>query len=156
MWYDQMKRKDGDLNLDITRIIAFFCVPGIHFFQNSGFYDEPIKGVSMYSMVYLRTLCAICVPLFILITGYLMSMKIVELKPNALLGFYKRLIPILAGYYLSTCIIFVARKVILSESIGISTLFFRFIRISSVFLVYVYVLGVSHADALFECTMASN
>lgn len=62
-----------DLGLDITRIIAFASVPSVHFFLNSGFYDTPVLGEKMYIMVIFRTLFMICVPLFMLLSGYLMS-----------------------------------------------------------------------------------
>ena len=36
--------KKRDIGLDLTRIIAFMSVVAIHFFLNSGYYNEPVIG----------------------------------------------------------------------------------------------------------------
>lgn len=64
-----------DTSADIIRIIAAFLVICIHFFMRSGFYNENIDGFGMYPMVTVRTLSGICVPLFMILTGYLMCGK---------------------------------------------------------------------------------
>lgn len=59
-----------NLNLYIIRICAFFCVVGIHAFSYSGFYELPVVGKNMFIMVCLRGIFRICVPLFIMLSGY--------------------------------------------------------------------------------------
>ena len=61
--------------LDITRIVALFTVISVHFFLNNGFYSEPMFGKRMLVMTVMRSAFMICVPLFIMLTGYLMSRK---------------------------------------------------------------------------------
>ena len=67
-----------DTSADIIRIIAVFLVICVHFFLMSGFYGQNIDGFEMYPLVTMRTLSEICVPLFMILTGYLMCGK----KPN--------------------------------------------------------------------------
>ena len=67
--------KERNYALDIVRVFAFFCVVCVHFFLNSGFYSLPVQGAQMFFMCIARTFFMICVPLFIILTGYLMSNK---------------------------------------------------------------------------------
>ena len=64
-----------NVNLDLTRCAAVFSVVAVHFFLNSGFYGTPIVGGKMLLSTILRTVFMVCVPLFLLLTGYLMSGK---------------------------------------------------------------------------------
>jgi len=61
--------------LDIIRCFAFLFVVCVHFFMNTEFYYEKVTGFPMYIMMVMRSLFIICVPLFLLLTGYLMSGK---------------------------------------------------------------------------------
>ncbi len=61
--------------LDIIRIVAAFTVLSVHFFLHNGFYYETVQGTSMYIMTLMRTLFSVCVPLFMILTGYLMCNK---------------------------------------------------------------------------------
>ena len=61
--------------LDITRICALLSVISIHFFLNTGYYNEPMLGKSMILFTVLRTAFSACVPLFLLLTGYLQNKK---------------------------------------------------------------------------------
>lgn len=65
---------------DIIRIVAVFTVISVHFFLNTGFYSEVISGNKMYIMCIMRTFFGVCVPLFIILTGYLMSQKTLSKK----------------------------------------------------------------------------
>lgn len=59
-------------SLDLIRCFALFCVVSVHFFLNNGFYDVPVTGVKMFAMFIMRSFFIICVPLFLLLSGYLM------------------------------------------------------------------------------------
>lgn len=74
-----MKNK-RNINLDLIRCIAVISVISVHFFLNNGFYNEPINNSKMIIMLYLRTFFMICVPIFIILTGYLMSKKEISKK----------------------------------------------------------------------------
>ena len=61
--------------MDVIRCFALFCVVGVHFFSNSGLYGVPVMGKKMYLMTLLRSFFMICVPLFLMLSGYLMKNK---------------------------------------------------------------------------------
>lgn len=61
--------------LDIIRIVAAFTVISIHFFLHNGFYYQSVEGIEMYITVIFRSFLSVCVPLFIILTGYLMYKK---------------------------------------------------------------------------------
>lgn len=61
--------------LDLVRIFATFCVISFHYTASMGFMDVYIAGGRMYLMCILRSLTSVCVPLFLLLTGYLMRNK---------------------------------------------------------------------------------
>lgn len=61
--------------LDIIRILSLLCINGIHFFRYSGFYSVSVEGGKMLIMCIVRSLCIICVPMFLMLSGYLMNQK---------------------------------------------------------------------------------
>lgn len=69
-----------DFNLDLIRIIAFCFVPSVHFFLHGGFYSHDVSSNKMEVMLFFRTLFLLCIPLFLLLTGYLQGNK--EIEPN--------------------------------------------------------------------------
>lgn len=77
---DIKKLKARDSSLDIVRIVAVFTVVSVHFFLNNGFYSQTVQGTEMYIMCLMRTLFTVCVPLFMILTGYLMSHKTLSKK----------------------------------------------------------------------------
>lgn len=88
--------------LDITRIAALFCVISVHFFLNNGFYSEPMFGGKMFVMTAMRTGFMVCVPLFLMLTGYLMNKKTLSAK------YYRGIIKTIGIYLLASlaCIIY--------------------------------------------------
>lgn len=58
--------------LDLIRCMACFFVVSAHFFKYSEFNGGPIRGAGIYVMMMLRTLVMTCVPLFMVLSGYLM------------------------------------------------------------------------------------
>ncbi len=104
---DLKRLERRDTALDITRIVAVFTVLSVHFFLHNGFYSETVNeqlGPQMYIMVMMRTLFGVCVPMFMILTGYLMSKK--ELSA----GYYKGIRKTLVLFVLATiaCILFKA------------------------------------------------
>ncbi len=84
-----------DSNLDMIRMVAMITVIGVHFFLNSGFYDVPSQGLVLATIM--RTQLMVCVPLFLLLTGYLNG------KKTWGGGYYKGLWKLLLTYAL-TCV----------------------------------------------------
>ncbi len=104
-----------DAGLDIYRIVAFLFIPSVHFFLNSGFYEQPVCGWRMFLMVFIRTLLTSCVPMFMLLTGYLMGDREIDISPKPLVRYYRRLIPLYLSYVTATVFIVLYRTVALNE-----------------------------------------
>ena len=112
--------KTRDIGLDLTRIIAFLSVASVHFFLHSGFYYAPIAGKRMMLMVVLRTACMVCVPLFLILTGYLSSGREIALTGRGLRGFYSKLTRVVFIYVLSSALILCFRRYVLREAVTVS------------------------------------
>lgn len=82
-----------DIGLDLTRILAFLAVPSVHFFLNSTYYDTAIVGPRMALMTVMRTAFMVCVPLYMLLSGYLSAEKHIPLTRSGLLGITKSFSP---------------------------------------------------------------
>ena len=91
-----------DSALDITRIVALFSVISVHFFLNNGFYQQPMLGGRMCVMTIMRTGFMVCVPLFLMLTGYLMNQKTLSKK------YYRGIVKTLGIYLLASlaCLIY--------------------------------------------------
>lgn len=66
--------------LDIIRCIALVCVLSSHSLLYNDFYSEIVDGNTMLILVIMRSCCLICVPLFIMLTGYLSQSKTITGK----------------------------------------------------------------------------
>lgn len=88
--------------MDIIRSFALFFVVSVHFFYNNDYYVTVIAGPRMYIMTLMRSFFMICVPLFIMLSGYLMCNKTV------CKAYYKKLIYIVSIYLLASlcCILY--------------------------------------------------
>ena len=74
------KPRGRNTGADIVRILACFSLISVHFFLNNGFYQQTVQGGRMFIMLMMRTGFMVCVPLFILLTGYLMHNQKPEKK----------------------------------------------------------------------------
>lgn len=72
-----MNQRKRNINLDLIRVMAVFFVLSVHFFLQNGFYNEPVVGKRMFCMEVMRNVFIICVPLFLLLTGFLMNKKVI-------------------------------------------------------------------------------
>lgn len=93
-----IENKKRILGLDLVRCIAVFFVISVHYILYSNFYYGEVKGSSMYMLTIMRWLFYTCVPLFLILTGYLKQSKKVEKKH------YKAIIPILISYLIISII----------------------------------------------------
>lgn len=89
-------------SLDAIRVFAVFTVISVHYFLNCGFYNAPVIGKRMMIMTIARQFFMICVPLFIMLTGYLMSSK--KLNKRYYLGIKKTLFTYIMASII--CVIF--------------------------------------------------
>ncbi len=72
---NKAETKQRNLSVDLIRIVAFCLVVFVHFFLKTDYYNIPFSSVKYGLLTFLRSVCMICVPLFITLTGYLMSNK---------------------------------------------------------------------------------
>ena len=87
-----------DFGADVVRIAALFMVLGLHFFLRNGFYYTEIKDAFGFIALTLRSILLCCVPLFMMLTGYLKC----DRKWDA--GYYRSLLPILFSYLIISLI----------------------------------------------------
>jgi surface polysaccharide O-acyltransferase-like enzyme len=114
----EIKRING---IDVVKTIAVFSVISVHFFLNNGFYQTIISDKRMFIAIFLRWIFMICVPLFLITTGYLMR------KKEANINYYKGIQRIIISYVLISVLCFVVRKYFIQDGItwlgGIKGLF---------------------------------
>lgn len=107
-----MEIQKRNINIDLVKTIAVFSVISVHFFSNAGFYDKVISK-NMYLGVFFRTLFMICVPLFIITTGYLMKNKTLDKK------YYLKISRVLIIYVIDAIIYLAYRALYLGEPFSI-------------------------------------
>ena len=73
-------KKQRILGLDIIRDIAFFALVSVHFFLNTQLYGMQVNSGKVYLAVILRMLSMVCIPLFLMLTGYLKLNKSLDKK----------------------------------------------------------------------------
>ncbi len=78
--------------IDLVKSIAVLFVVCVHFFLHTGFYSQPQGAFSMLFWGNLRNIFFLCVPLFLITTGYLQKNKTSSAK------FYKGIIPVISSY----------------------------------------------------------
>lgn len=111
----QKSRTAKDPRLDLIRCVACFFVVAVHFFGYTNFERIPIDSWRMYSFTFIRCFLLICVPLFILLTGYLMNQK--TLSP----GYYLSLIKTLTIYILASFFCFFAENLFWNPKLTLFT-----------------------------------
>lgn len=111
--------------LDIIRIIALTGVIAVHFFLNTEFYYFIVAGKRLFLMTVLRNALMVCVPLFLILSGYLMNKK--SLSKKYYYGLEKTI-----SIYLSISIITILyRSIILKESYSFGGVIFQILGFSA-------------------------
>lgn len=67
--------KKRNIQIDIIKTLAVFLVILVHFYLKNGFYDLDYHSQIMKISLLLRNFGMVCVPLFIMTTGYLLRDK---------------------------------------------------------------------------------
>ncbi len=109
------KIKTRNPSLDIIRILAFCSVVGVHFFLNTSFYRTTIHLPVHFLMIIIRTACLVCVPLFMLLTGYLMNKKALNKK------YYIGIIKTIGIYFLASLACYISKTIISGTRFDILT-----------------------------------
>lgn len=107
-----MKR---DTSLDLIRAVAGLLVVCVHFFLNICYYYAPLEGGWMLVMSVLRMACMVCVPLFLLLTGYLCCEKKLSWR------YYLGLARVLLTYLLASAVGILFRWLWLGEPMSVKT-----------------------------------
>lgn len=113
-----------NVSLDIVRCIAIFSVVSVHFFLNNGFYDEQLLGTRMYIMTIMRTSFMVCVPLFLLLSGYLMNKK----TPSK--SYYFGITKIIGIYILASIACLLYKAKFMGVNVTVKTLFLSILNYS--------------------------
>lgn len=92
------RREDRDFGADIVRITALIMVLWLHFYLRNGFYYSEITDAAGFAAVMFRPVLMCCVPLFMMLTGYLKCSKKWDY------GYYRSLLPILLSYLIISLI----------------------------------------------------
>lgn len=117
-------KKDRNYGLDILRVVAIISVLSVHFFLNTKYYSVSKNGIGMNLQYIIRNIFMICVPLFILLTGYLNKNKKYDKK------FFKGLLNIIIIWLFYSIIEFISKK-ILSNNIDEITIKNLLLAVSS-------------------------
>ncbi len=84
--------KERNLNLDLIRCVALLMVPIMHSLDHTGLYDQQLYGAANQVMIAVKTLFTTCIPLYVLLSGYLCNRKALSaryyLGLSRLLGIY--------------------------------------------------------------------
>ena len=91
--------------IDIIKILALIFVVTVHSFLHTGFYSTPMTFDFGLFQTFFRWAAFCCVPLFMTVTGYLMSRKKLER------GFYKGMLRVLAVYVIVISMMRLFRRV---------------------------------------------
>lgn len=123
--FDLEKAKSRSFALDLIRATAAFSVISVHFFMNIGFYGQPMLGKKMFVLCLIRTFFSCCVPLFLVLTGWLMCQKRLEKR------FYYGLSGTLVTYVLAGAACVLYKAVFLHVDYTASHLLFTFLEFSA-------------------------
>lgn len=99
-----------DVSLDLIRALAAFLVVSVHFILKIDFYYYPVEGLGTLFTSILRMAFMTCVPLFLILTGYLCCHK--ELSKRYYLGIFR----VILSYLLASAVSILYRWLFLHET----------------------------------------
>ncbi len=108
--------------LDIVRIVAFFSVVAIHFWLYTGYYEVKMQGIPMLAFTVLRCAVSYCVPLFVMLSGYLLNQKKLSTR------YYRGIIKILGTYILSAIICMIFKHFYFGDELTFRLTFFSILN----------------------------
>ncbi|MCM3511407.1 acyltransferase [Carnobacterium inhibens] len=105
--------KQRNMSIDIIKCLAIFSVIGVHFILNTS--SNIVINSNLDIAIYLayRQIFIVCVPLFLLTTGYLNTEK----EPTKI--YYKKILPIISIYFFYSIVSLVFRNAYMQETISI-------------------------------------
>lgn len=105
--------KQRNMSIDIIKCLSIFSVIGVHFILNTS--NNIVINSNLGIAIYLayRQIFIVCVPLFLLTTGYLNTEK----EPTK--KYYKKILPIIGIYFFYSIVSLVFRNAYMQETISI-------------------------------------
>ena len=61
--------------MDVIRCFALFTIAANHFYNHSGYLTYPMEGMVMYAMTIFHQVFLVTIPLFLMLSGYLLKNK---------------------------------------------------------------------------------
>ncbi|MBQ5952157.1 MAG: acyltransferase family protein [Lachnospiraceae bacterium] len=116
------ENRGRDFGADAVRIAALFMVLWVHFFLRNGFYYSKVTDAGGFFTVMWRIVCMCCVPLFLMLTGYLKCGKPWDRN------YYRSLLPVLCTYVLVSAIQLLYKTLILKEAASAGEWFLSLLR----------------------------
>lgn len=102
-------KQERDAGIDLVKVCAMFFVLSLHFCLHGGFYDFAMKETPVAVISGFRMLSYECVPLFLLISGFLMN----KAKPTA--RHYIKITPIVINSLLVAGVTIAFKILVLKE-----------------------------------------
>lgn len=117
--------KQRNVSLDVIRCIALFLVVSLHFFYLNGFSNEFLNNPKMYVITIFRDFCLVCVPLFLMLSGYLCCTKTLSK------GYYKGIVKTYSIYIFSNVLYLLYEMIWKKVPFSFSKLFFGILDFST-------------------------
>lgn len=89
-----MEKKERQIGLDIIRVLALLLVFVTHGIEYKKVLDQSVLSFEWCEWLYIRFIALSCVPLFIILTGFLNNHTEISWK------YYKKIIPLLLSFFL--------------------------------------------------------
>lgn len=105
--------KQRNINIDLIKCLAIFSVIGVHFILNTANSIMVDSNIDIIIYLTYRQVFIICVPFFLLTTGYLN----IEKDPSK--QYYKKVLPILSVYFFYSIASLIFRNTYMQETISI-------------------------------------
>jgi surface polysaccharide O-acyltransferase-like enzyme len=118
-------KHDRNIGIDIIKAMAVFFVICVHFSLNTNYYSTPITNANMFIQSCLRWLFHMCVPLFIMCTGYLNYKKTISRS------YYLKIFRVLITYVLISLFCFIIKNSIESTPIAFQYAVFSIFNFSA-------------------------
>lgn len=104
--------KQREFGLDVLRAVGLLLVIGVHFFSYTNFYSIKLTTVPMIFTAAFRQLFSACIPIFLLLSGYLLN------KAKVCKKYYFRCIRIIFEYVVVSIICYLVRVYYFKQEIA--------------------------------------
>ncbi|WP_066065368.1 acyltransferase [Neobacillus soli] len=128
--------KKNFFGIDLLKVIAIISVPSVHFLLRTHYYSVPLNSPLLFIQTFYRQIFIVCVPLFIMATGFLQWKKEWNKK------YLKGILNIILIYVIYSVFVIIIRSYQFGEQKTITewiSLIFRFEAISYAWYVNMFI-----------------